>query len=56
MSELGETVATEAPLTLTVLICAYTLERWDDITAAVESLRTQTHPPDQMVLVIDHNP
>jgi len=56
MSELGETVATQAPLTLTVLICAYTLERWDDITAAVESLRTQTHPPDQVVLVVDHNP
>ena len=44
-----------APSTLTVVICAYTLERWDDIRAAVASLRTQTRPADQVVLVADHN-
>jgi glucosyl-dolichyl phosphate glucuronosyltransferase len=41
--------------TLTVLICAYTLERWSDIEAAVDSLRRQTRHPDQVVLVVDHN-
>jgi len=43
------------PATLTVVICAYTLDRWDDIRAAVASLRDQTRPADQIVLVSDHN-
>jgi GT2 family glycosyltransferase len=40
---------------LTVVICAYTLDRWSDIEDAVASLRRQDHPPDQVVLVVDHN-
>lgn len=47
-----------SPLTapsLTVVICAYTLERWDDIQRAVDSLRDQTSPPDEVLLVSDHN-
>jgi GT2 family glycosyltransferase len=47
--------ASVAPSTLTVVICAYTLERWDDIRAAVASLRAQTRAADQVVLVSDHN-
>lgn len=39
-----------------VVICAYTEKRWDDLVAAVESLRVQTHSPDEVILVIDHNP
>jgi glycosyltransferase involved in cell wall biosynthesis len=39
-----------------VVICAYTEQRWDDLVAAVESLRVQTHSPDEIILVIDHNP
>jgi GT2 family glycosyltransferase len=42
--------------TLTAIICAYTLERWDDVQAAVESLRRQSRPVDEVVLVSDHNP
>ena len=38
-----------------VVICAYTEQRWDDLVAAVESLRVQTHSPDEIILVIDHN-
>lgn len=38
-----------------VVICAYTEKRWDDLVAAVESLRVQTYPPDEVILVIDHN-
>ena len=41
---------------LTVLICAYTLERWSDLTAAVDSVQQQTRYPHQVVLVADHNP
>ena len=51
----GGRPGTGATQTLTVLICAYTLERWRDIEAAVESLRGQTRIPDQVVLVVDHN-
>ncbi|MGY1779760.1 glycosyltransferase family 2 protein [Geodermatophilus sp. SYSU D01036] len=41
---------------MSVVICAYTLERWDAICAAVESLRRQTCRPAEVVLVSDHNP
>jgi GT2 family glycosyltransferase len=44
------------PVRLTVLVCAYTLERWDDVRAAVTSLRQQTRQPDEVILVSDHNP
>jgi GT2 family glycosyltransferase len=43
-------------LTLTVVVCAYTLERWDDLTAAVDSVRGQVRPADEFVLVVDHCP
>lgn len=41
--------------TVTVVICAYTERRWDQIVGAVDSVRRQSHPPEQLVLVIDHN-
>jgi GT2 family glycosyltransferase len=41
---------------LTAVVCAYTLERWEDIKAAVDSLRSQTRSPAQVILVSDHNP
>jgi len=45
-----------AARTATVVICAHTEERWDDVVAAVASVRAQDRPADQLVLVIDHNP
>ncbi len=42
--------------TIAVIICAYTEERWDDLVAAIESVRGQSLPPDEIVIVIDHNP
>jgi glycosyltransferase involved in cell wall biosynthesis len=41
---------------LTVVICAYTVDRWDDLRAAVESVRAQWTPADEIVLVVDHCP
>ncbi|MEY9930237.1 O-antigen/teichoic acid export membrane protein/GT2 family glycosyltransferase [Catenulispora sp. GP43] len=41
---------------VSVIICAYTLDRWDDMLAAVGSVRHQTVRPDEIVLVIDHCP
>ncbi|HVO55126.1 MAG TPA: glycosyltransferase [Solirubrobacterales bacterium] len=45
-----------APPTISVLICAYTLERIDRIAAAIESLQTQTVPAHEILLAIDHSP
>jgi len=41
---------------ISVIVCAYTEKRWDDLSQAVHSLRTQTLPPDEIILAIDHNP
>ena len=43
-------------LTVAVVICAYTEDRWDDMVAAVTSVMQQTHRPAEILLVIDHNP
>lgn len=51
----SSSAVTVTPVTVSVIICAYTDERWDDIARGVESLRRQTTVPDQLVLVIDHN-
>jgi GT2 family glycosyltransferase len=39
-----------------VILCAYTLDRWDDLVAAVQSVARQTQRADQTIVVIDHNP
>ncbi|MFK4227589.1 glycosyltransferase family 2 protein [Streptomyces sp. NPDC019890] len=39
---------------LSVVICAYTLDRWEDIRAAIGSVRAQERAADEIVLVIDH--
>ncbi|CAA9277390.1 MAG: hypothetical protein AVDCRST_MAG83-3817 [uncultured Arthrobacter sp.] len=46
----------DVPLpTVTVVICAYTTERWDWLLKLLESIRVQTHPPKKVIVVIDHN-
>jgi glycosyltransferase involved in cell wall biosynthesis len=40
---------------ISVVICAYTQDRWLDLVAAIESLRRQSHPPAEIVVVVDHN-
>src|SRR6266540_2389931 len=42
--------------TVTVVICAYTERRWPQLRKAVDSVLRQELPPNQIVLVIDHNP
>jgi glycosyltransferase involved in cell wall biosynthesis len=41
---------------VSVIICAYTEDRWDNLIAAVESVRRQTLPPCEIIVVIDYNP
>ncbi|WP_330176558.1 glycosyltransferase [Streptomyces sp. NBC_01498] len=38
-----------------VVVCAYTEERWEDILAAVASVRDQSMPATETLLVVDHN-
>ncbi|MDH2391471.1 glycosyltransferase family 2 protein [Streptomyces sp. HNM0663] len=39
-----------------VVVCVYTEDRWEDILAAVGSVRGQSLPPLETLLVVDHNP
>src|SRR3954465_12365327 len=41
---------------ISVIICAYTEERWNDLVAAVESVVVQTLPAKKIIIVVDHNP
>ena len=47
---------TPGPRYVSVILCAYTEERWNELAAAVDSVRGQTRPPQEIILVIDHNP
>ncbi len=40
---------------ISVVICAYTEERWEDLVAAIESVQQQTLQAQEIVLIIDHN-
>nr|WP_312881204.1 glycosyltransferase family 2 protein [Actinomadura alba] len=41
---------------MSVVICAFTEERWHDVHAAVMSVRAQRHAPHEIILSVDHNP
>jgi GT2 family glycosyltransferase len=41
---------------VTVVVCAYTLDRWEDLVAGLAALRTQTRPAEEVLLVVDHAP
>ena len=40
---------------VSVVICAFSEERWESLRVAVESAGSQTWPPGQIIVVIDHN-
>jgi glycosyltransferase involved in cell wall biosynthesis len=40
---------------VSVIICTYTEQRWHQLVAAIESLRQQSAPPLEIIVVIDHN-
>ncbi|MFG2536676.1 glycosyltransferase family 2 protein [Streptomyces sp. NPDC048511] len=45
-----------SPRDHSVVICVYTEERWQDILDAVASVRAQSLPAGEILLVVDHNP
>jgi glycosyltransferase involved in cell wall biosynthesis len=48
--------AARARADVSVVLCSYSEKRWDDLVAAVESVRAQTVGVRQIVVVIDNNP
>ncbi|HEX2910683.1 MAG TPA: glycosyltransferase family 2 protein [Chloroflexia bacterium] len=45
-----------SPEEVSVVICAYTEERWEALEAAVQSVKAQIAPPLEIIVVCDHNP
>lgn len=42
--------------TFSIIICAYTEERWHNLVQAVASVQNQTLPPQEVIIVVDYNP
>ncbi len=42
-------------MSASVVVCAYTVDRWDVTQRSIASVLGQDPPPDEVVLVIDHN-
>jgi GT2 family glycosyltransferase len=42
--------------TFSVVLCAYTEARWDDLVEAIASVRRQTLIPQEIIVAVDHNP
>jgi GT2 family glycosyltransferase len=40
---------------VSVIVCSYQLDRWDEMTAALRSAAEQVPPPTEVILVADHN-
>jgi GT2 family glycosyltransferase len=41
---------------ISIIVCTYLQERWDDLISVIESLKRQTVKPDEIIVVVDHNP
>jgi GT2 family glycosyltransferase len=44
-----------SPVSVSVIVCAYTLDRWDMLAAAVRAAAAQRPAPVEVLLVVDHN-
>jgi glycosyltransferase involved in cell wall biosynthesis len=49
-------VATRSCESVSVVICTYTMERWADLVGAVRSVREQSAPALETIVVVDHEP
>ncbi len=46
---------TTAEHSISIVICAYTFDRWEELEKAISSIMRQTIAPKEIILVIDHN-
>jgi GT2 family glycosyltransferase len=54
-AQAGPGTNTELPASLTVVICAYSDDRWDTLQAAVDVTRKQLRFSDELVIIVDNN-
>lgn len=47
---------TQAPATVSVVVCTYTLARWAELADGVKAVDAQLRPGDELVVVVDHAP
>ena len=45
-----------AVATTSVVVCSYTMSRWESLCATLEGLGRQSRPPEEVLVVSDHNP
>ena len=50
----GDGVGPRSRPSASVVICAYTEKRWDDLAHSVDALANSSNPPEEIVVVIDH--
>jgi hypothetical protein len=55
-SDVREGAPTRPLPSVSVVICAFADERWDDTLAAVASVQAQRPAPHEVIVVVDHNP
>lgn len=53
---MAEELWSDQGLSVDVAICAYTLKRWKDLVAAIESVLAQSVKPARVLVCIDYNP
>jgi GT2 family glycosyltransferase len=52
----GRPSSPSEPFGISVVICSFTEARWLLLSRAVESALTQSQPPEQVIVVVDHDP
>lgn len=55
-SQCGQPTPRDSRVTASVVIPAFTFDRWDMIVKAVDAVQSQTRPPVELILSIDRNP
>lgn len=49
-------MASHSATDLSVVVCTYTFDRWNDLLEGIASVQAQTVPPGEIIVVVDHNP
>jgi GT2 family glycosyltransferase len=52
----GQAEPAPATATASVIVCAYTLRRWEVLCEGIDSIADQTQPALETIVVVDHNP